>query len=67
MCVCVCMCVHVSVCVCMCMCVYVYASVVFKNGEDSFTQCIVVHIHKVCEPASWHILCELTIVWAKRN
>ena len=26
--------------------VYVYASVVFKNGKGSFTQCIMVHIHK---------------------
>ena len=38
MCVCVCVCVYV------CMCVYV--SVVFKNDKGSFTQCILVHVHK---------------------
>ena len=39
---CVCMCVFVCVCVCVC----VYASVLFKNGKGSFTQCILVHMHK---------------------
>ena len=56
-----CVCVYMCVCVCMC----VYASVVFKNGKGSFTQCILVHMH--VNPESWHILCELTIVCAKRK
>ena len=38
-----CMCVCVCVCV---VCVSVYANVVFKNGKGSFTQCILVHMHK---------------------
>ena len=48
MCVYVYMCVYMYVCVCMCMylCMCVYASVVFKNGKGSFTQCILVHMHK---------------------
>ena len=47
-CVCVCVCVYVCVHVCMCvyLCMCVYASVVFKNGKGSFTQCILVHMHK---------------------
>ena len=40
------MCVCVCVCVCMHVCMCVYASVVFKNGNGSFTQCILVHVHK---------------------
>ena len=31
-------------CVCVCMCVY--ACVVFKNGKRSFTQFILVNMHK---------------------
>ena len=34
------LCVYVCVGVCMC----VYASVVFRNGKGSFTQCILVHM-----------------------
>ena len=58
-------CVAVHMC---CVCMGVYVSVVFKNGKGSFTQCILIHMHKGCvNPASRCILCELTIVWAKRN
>ena len=34
-------------CVCMCtyVCMCVYASVVFKNGKGSFTQCVLVLMH----------------------
>ena len=49
-CVCVSMCVYVCVCVwvggCVCVWVGVYASVVFKNGKGSFTQCVQVQMHK---------------------
>ena len=62
------LCVHVCVCmsvfVCLCVYVCVYASALFKYGKGSFTQCILVHVHK--NPASWCILCELSMVWAKR-
>ena len=35
------------VCVCMCVYVCVNASVVhFKNGKGSFTECMLVHMHK---------------------
>ena len=44
--VCVCLCVCVCACVCVCVCVNIYASVVFKNGKGSFTQCILVHMYK---------------------
>ena len=37
---------------CVCICVYVYVCVVFKNGKGSFTQCILVRMHKgICEPS----------------
>ena len=36
------MCMFVFVYACMC----VYASVLFKNGKGSFTQCTLVHMHK---------------------
>ena len=49
--------VRVYMCVYVCMCMY--ASVVFKNGKGSFTQCILVHMHKGV--SSWRILCEPTI------
>ena len=45
-CVCTCVCMCVYACVCVCVCVCKYASVVFKNGKGSFTQCILAHMHK---------------------
>ena len=54
-------------CMYVCACVYVcvYASVVFKNGKGSMYTGT--HAKGCVNPASWRILCELTIVWAKRN
>ena len=60
-CVCVCMCMYVCVCVYVC----VYANVVFKNGKGSMYTGT--HAKGCVNPASWRILCELTIVWAKQN
>ena len=52
--VCVCLCVCASVCVCVMyvpVCMYACVCVCMCASEGSFTQCILVHRHKVCEPA----------------